>query len=241
MRSSSGDELAHMIYELNAALRKETGKRLASLRASGLVPAVIYGGDVKENINLSVVANDFKKVYAKAGESALLNLTIEGEKKPRKVLIKEVSYHPVKDQMIHADFYQIKEGQKLEVEVILHFVGESNAVKNLGGILVKNLNSLTVRCLPDDMLQSYDVDIAKLATMDSKIKVSDLLLPKALEVMNDANDVVATVAEPEKEEVVAPAATAATAEAGAAGAAPAPGAAAPAAEAGKEAPKKEKK
>lgn len=190
-----------MFYELKAKPRKEEGKKVRGLRAGDLVPAVIYGPEVKENIILTLGYNEFKKVYDKAGENSLINLTIEGEGKPRETLVKDVSYEPLTDRISHVDFYQIKEGQKLEIKVSLKLVGESPAVKSLGGVLFQNLNELGVKCLAKDMISEIEVDISNLAAIDDKIVVRDLKVPATLEITEDLNTAVVIITLPEEEKV----------------------------------------
>lgn len=194
-----------MIIDLNARARKELKKQTQALKAAGEVPGVIYGPELEENINISIDINDLEKAYDEGGESTLINLQIEGEKEPREVLIKDIVFEPVVDRPSHVDFYQIKRGQMLEIEPELEFIGVAPAVKALGGILVKQLDSIEVRCLPKDMTSSIKVDISKLATFEDKILVKDLPLPETFELLTDLEEVVAAVQEPEEEEAAQPA------------------------------------
>jgi len=210
-----------MVYELKAKSRDVFGKKLEAQREQGLVPAVIYGTEVKDNVAVFLDLNEFKKVYEKVSGSAIVNLVIEGESKPREVLIKEVAAHPVKGTFIHIDFYQIKHGQKLEVEVELNFVGIAPAVKVLGGILIKNMNKISIKCLPEEILASIDIDLSTLETFESKITVGDLKFPASVEVLHAPEEIVASVSAPMEEEVVVAKPAEATSAAPAAGAKPA--------------------
>ncbi len=186
-----------MIYALDVVSRKKQDQ----IRPEGIIPAVIYGPEVKENILLHVNAVKFQKLYDEAGESSLINLTVDGEKEPKEVLIKQVDMDPVKNKVLHIDFYQIIRGQKLEVEVELKFVGEAPAEKGLGGVLVTNLDSIKVRCLPKDMISEVEVDLGQLKTFDDRIQVKDIVFPESFEVQVDLDDSVALVAPPRLEEV----------------------------------------
>ena len=198
-----------MIIDLNAKVRTELKKKSEALRAEGLVPGVIYGPELEKNINISIDINSLEKAYTEGGESTMINLQVEGEKEPREVLIKDMVFEPVIDRPFHVDFYQIKRGQKLDIEPELEFVGVSLAVKSLGGILVKNLSSISIRCLPRDMMTSIEVDISKLATFEDKISVKDLPLPEEVELLTDPEEMVAAVQEPAEEEVIVPEVTSA--------------------------------
>ena len=222
-----------MVYELNAKMREVFGKKLAASRQEGLVPAVIYGTELEKNVNVFLNLSEFLKVYHKASGSSLINLKIEGESKPHEVLVKEVSMDPVKGTALHIDFYQIKHGQKLEVEVGINFVGLAPAVKVLGGILIKNLNTIKIKCLPEEILSDINVDLSKLVTFEDRIHVKDLNIPSTIEVLHDMEDVVISVSAPTDEDFSAPAKVeaVATPAAGEAAAPAAAGAKAPAAKA----------
>ena len=147
-----------MVHELKAKLRKE--------KEADRLLAVVYGPEIKENKLISLHPVEFGKLYEAAGESSIINLAIEGEAKSREVLIKAVDYTPVRDIIRHVDFYQIKAGQKLEVEVELNFVDESSAVKDLGGILVTNMDKLKIRCLAKDMISELKVSLSALKALN---------------------------------------------------------------------------
>ena len=219
-----------MTHELKAKLRGgDEAERLL---------AVVYGPEVKENKLISLHPVEFGKLYEAAGESSIINLSIEGETKPREVLIKAVDYTPVRDIVRHVDFYQIKAGQKLEVEVELNYVGESSAVKDLGGILVTNMDHLKIRCLAKDMISELNVPLDALKALNDRIAVKDLAIPAGIEVLSNLDDVVAIVAVPEEEKAEEVAAPATPVEGAAA---PAEGAAASAGEAAKPAESKKSK
>ncbi|MFH0988314.1 MAG: 50S ribosomal protein L25 [Parcubacteria group bacterium] len=194
-----------MSYELKAKSRTDFGRKAYKFRAAGQTPAVVYGPEEKEGKSIFLNSGEFNKVFEKAGESALINLSIEGEKAPRETLVKDVAYDPLKGNAIHVDFYQVKKGQKLELEVTLKFVGEAPAVKEFGAILVKSLHAVKVRCLPKDIVSEINVDLSSLKAFDARIHISDLPIPEGVEILQDKNDVVAVVKEPEKEEEVKPA------------------------------------
>ncbi len=192
------------------------------------IPAVLYGKGV-ENQNLKIKKSDFEKVFVKSGESNLIELaTPTGAVK---VLVKDFTRDALKNFFTHIDFYQVNMKEKITTEIPLHFIGESKAIKELGGALIKDMNAIEVECLPGDLVDHIDVDISVLNTYDDAIRVNDLKLPQGLALVHHTNEVVAAVMEPkvEAEPVVV------TPEAGAT---PAEGAAVPAEGAKKEEGKK---
>lgn len=162
---------------------------------------VVYGKGL-ESRSIKMSKPEFLRVFNEAGESNLIELDLEGEK--FSVLVKEIQTHPVNDLYIHVDFYQVNMKEKITTEIPLEFFGESKAVKELGGIIIKELTEIEVECLPGDLVDHIEVDISKLEDFNDVIKVSELNVPKKMEVLNDADTVVAMVTEPREEEEAEP-------------------------------------
>lgn len=171
-----------------------------SLKKSGKIPAVFYGPkEVSTPITLKEIA--FRKIWNEAGESSIIVLkhgVLEHE-----ALIQDVDIHPVNGFPLHADFYVIEKGKKLEVEIPLEFVGVAPAVKDLGGILVKVLHDLTIEALPKDLPREIKVDISSLVTIESRILAKDLKLSEGVVLKISPEDVVAAISVA-KEEVEEP-------------------------------------
>jgi len=169
---------------------------------------VLYGKGV-ENKNIKIKKSDFTKVFSEAGESNLIDLDLGAESV--KVLVKDTQRDIVKNFFNHVDFYQVNMKEKITTEIPLHFIGEAKAIKELGGVLIKDMDSLEVECLPSDLVDHIDVDISALKTFDDAIRVNDLILPKGLALVHHTNEMIAAVKEPkiEEEPVAAEAAPAA--------------------------------
>jgi large subunit ribosomal protein L25 len=182
------------------AQKRDVKENVKTMLTDGFVPAVVYGPKLKTNKLVKVKINDLRKVLSEAGESTLIELIVDG-KSEGKVLIKEDQRDPVKDTLIHVDFYEVDMSKEIHTEIPLHFVGESKAVKELAGVLIRSINEIEVRCLPADLVNHIDVDISVLNTFDDVIKIHNLTLPKGIKLVHETDDVVATVAEPKAEEV----------------------------------------
>jgi large subunit ribosomal protein L25 len=180
--------------------KRDKAENIKDMIKAGSVPAVVYGPHLKTNKLIKVNANALRKVIAAAGESTLIDLIVDG-KQEGKVLIKEDQRDPIKDTLIHVDFYEVDMTKEIHTEIPLHFIGESKAVKELSGVLIRSINEIEVKCLPSDLVNHIDVDVSLLATFDDVIKIHDLQLPKGIKLAHDTDDVVATVAEPKAEEV----------------------------------------
>ncbi len=176
--------------QLTAEKRAIFGKKLKASRASGKMPVVVYGRNEKAS-PFFVSSGEFKRVLKEAGESSIVTLVADGEKKS--VLIHEVSFHPVDGQALHADLLVVRSDEKLKVEVPIEFEGVSPAVKELGGILVKVLHKLEVEALPKDLPHSVSVNLELLVAIDSQILVKDIKLPNGVEAVPGNEQVVAAI------------------------------------------------
>lgn len=164
------------------------------LRKAGLTPAVLYGYKV-ENQALTVPTGEFEKLLRKAGESTIVELVTD-DGKTHSVLIHDVQYHYLYSTIEHVDFYTVNMAEKLTATVALEFTGESNAVKALGGTLVKIMSEVEVECLPTDLPHNIVVDISTLSTFEDVITVKNLTIPAKVTIITDAEEVVAKVQPP---------------------------------------------
>lgn len=183
--------------EISAKPRTDIGKNLNSLRREGVLPTVLYGPGV-ESMPLAVVKRDFQKILQEAGETSLVALKIEGGK-TYNVLIHDVAKDPMTLEPIHADFYAVRMDRPIEAKVPLVFAGESPAVKNEGGILVKVLHELEVKALPKDLPHEIRADVSRLEKIGDKIHVQDLMLPSGVATSAPAEEVIALIEPPRSE------------------------------------------
>ncbi len=161
----------------------------------GHIPAVYYGAHAAST-PIFINTIEFKKVLAHAGESS--SITLATEHGNENAMIQDVQIDPVKSNPIHVDFYVIEKGQKVHVKTPIVFTGESQAVKD-GFVLVKVLHELSVEGEPQSLPHEFTVDISSLATKDSVIHVSDIALPKGVELYHiTGEDIVASVSEVEE-------------------------------------------
>ena len=176
--------------ELVVQKREKFGKAARSLRKEGMIPAELYGKGV-ENLHLAVGAKDFRKVFKQAGESTMIDVMIGGEKRP--VMIYDVATDPVTDEVVSVDFYQVRLDEKIKIRVPLEFIGESTAIKDEHGILVKPMQELEVEALPNKIPHSIKVDISKIAHVGEVVNVGDLKLGSDIKILADDTAVLATV------------------------------------------------
>lgn len=187
-------------FFLKAKKREVFGrKKVKNLRKMGLLPAILYGPKVK-NTPLLLEYKEFEKILKNAGESTLINLEIEGEKKKYLVLIHDLQQDPLTDQIIHVDLYQPDLEKKVTAWVPIVIKGEAPAVKNLGGILVRNLDEVEVKALPKDLPHQIEVDVSGLEKLHDEVLIKDLKLPEGVEILKDPDEVVVVVVPPKVEE-----------------------------------------
>lgn len=182
---------------IEAEERDTVHAAVKTLRKDGLLPAVLYGSGVK-NQNLTINYREFEKVYARAGGSSLVDITV-GNKKPVKVIIQDVQRDPKTDKFIHIDFYQVKMTEKITADVNLVFVGESKAVKEMGGVMLRGFDTMKIECLPQDLVHEIEVDISSLETYDVIIRIKDLKLPTGVTAREIDDKVVVSVKPPRTE------------------------------------------
>lgn len=185
-----------MTFSIEVKTRKETAE---GVRGKGLIPAVLYGPGTKP-VSVSVNGLVFNKLYNEAGESNLIDLGVDGSKEKTKVLIKDVQRDPVRDNFIHVDFMKIDMNKEMNVTLPIRFIGESLAVKELGGTLIKALEEVHVVCLPKDLVSEVSLNISILNTFTDIIHVSDLKLPAGIKATDNPTTVVVKVAAPLTEE-----------------------------------------
>ena len=185
---------------LKAALRTATGKGAArKLRAEGKVPATLYGGGA-EATSIVVDRREFlTALNTDAGMNVLLNIQVDGS--TELALTRELQRDPVRGTLLHADFVKVDRRQEIEVEVPVHLVGEAPGVKE-GGALEHPLFTVHVRCLPTDVPEAVDADVSGLGIGDS-LRVSDLGRERTFAILNDPDEVVATVSAPISDEQLA--------------------------------------
>ncbi len=192
------------MISLKAKTRKEVGKKVKKLRKEGVLPAVLYGPEIKESINLSVDIKEFYEIFKQAGESSLVSLEVDSGKDAEQqkflVLIRFAKKDPLSEEVIHADFYQPHLKKEIQTHIPLVFEGESLAVKDLEGTLIKSVQELEIKALPQNLPHEIKVNIDSLKTFEDNILVKDLVIPENVTVLKEAEEMIASVVPPAKVE-----------------------------------------
>jgi large subunit ribosomal protein L25 len=174
---------------------------LEQSRKDGKIPAIMYGHGAKPQM-LWVNALAFGKVYAVAGESSIISLTVDGGK-ALNVLVQDLEHDALTNRVSHIDFFQVRMDEELEAHIPLEFIGESAAVREQGGVLVKTLEEVLVSCLPKDLPHSLTVDLSFLKDFDTHLQVKDLVAPKGVKILTEELTTVVLVEAPRTEAEIA--------------------------------------
>ena len=177
--------------QLNATTRQILGKRTRRLHREGKLAAVVYGHNTAAT-PLVLDRLEFQKVFTKSGRTHLLDLVVDGNR-TEKVLIREIQTHPRRLGPIHVDFYQVSLEEKITVEVPVHLVGESAAVKRGDADILQPIHAVRVECLPTDIPEAFEVDLTPLEEIESELRISDLSVPKGVTVLVDADELVVKI------------------------------------------------
>jgi len=182
-----------MAVALKAKIREGRGKGFnRRLRSEGMLPAVVYGG--KFNVSFMVNPKELKNLVEKEGINSLIELTIEGDSEPKRVVvIKDHQQHPIREGWEHADFLEVDMKQEIKVDVPIILEGHSPGEK-LGGMVELNLHTLSVKCLPGNIPESIKVDMTQVE-LDQVVHVSDLTVPDNIEVLDNSSESVVSVHE----------------------------------------------
>jgi len=191
-------------YKVQAKVRDGRGKNDARrARRDGMVPITVYGGGAETVAAVAQLSQLAAILRSESGRNTIFTIEVEG------VGASEVMFHdrqidPVKGRLIHADLTRLVKGQKIEVTVPIHLVGEPIGVKEKQGVLEQTIRELEIRCEPREIPDSLELDVSHLDVHDV-LHVSDVKVSESIEILTDADQVIATVGIVKEEVVATPA------------------------------------
>jgi large subunit ribosomal protein L25 len=165
-----------------------------AIRLAGFIPAVVYGPD-QEPISIMLEARALEILEKAAGLSSVIELNIEGGDK-LEVLLHDVQRDPIKDHMIHLDFYKLQKGHQVTTHLPIEFTGASQAKI---GVLFIEKDSITVKCLPKDLISGFEISLDKLNDDNTTLTVADLEIPETLTLMDEGHLILASVRIPKQQ------------------------------------------
>ncbi len=186
---------------LKASNREVMRKNTRFLRRKGITPTHLFGHSIKSQA-LQCDTVELQHIIAQAGMTRPINLEIADEKRTRSVLIREIQKDVVNRRLLHVDFYQVRKGEKIRVEVPIVLVGEAPAMKTKGRMLTHGISSLHLECLPDSIPAHVEVDISPLEEVEQALHIKDILLSPEITVHADPEQMVVKISEARVKEAV---------------------------------------
>jgi large subunit ribosomal protein L25 len=173
------------------------------VRRAGMVPITVYGGGAETVAAVAPLSDLAAILRSEAGRNTIFTVEVEGFGESE-VMFHDRQIDPVRGRLIHADLTRLVKGQKIEVTVPLHLVGEPIGVKEKQGVLEQVIREIEIRCEPREIPDSLDVDVSNLDVHDT-LHVSDIKVGEAIEILNDPEQVIATIGIVKEEVAPAPA------------------------------------
>lgn len=187
---------------VKAEERKVIGKKAKILRQEGWIPAILYGPNI-DSRPLQIFWQEARDLLKEAGGSQLIAVHI-GDEQPVQALIRDFQVEPIRRDLLHIDLYQVDMEQEITVEVPLVLVNESPPIEEGEGILIQRMSTLPIACMPGDLIESLEVNLAELTEVGQQLTIEDLAIPANIRVLPDPEEVVVRVSYleevPEEEE-----------------------------------------
>ncbi|MFC1908999.1 50S ribosomal protein L25 [Chloroflexota bacterium] len=179
---------------LAASNRTVLRKKTRFLRRQGITPVHLFGHSI-ESLALQCDTIELKSVIAQAGMTRAINIKIENQKQAKSVFIREIQRDTVSRDLLHVDFYQIRKGDKIKVDVPIVLIGDAPALKGKGRMLAHGITSLSIECLPESIPSRIEVDLSPLEELEQSIHVRDITLDPEITVNADPDQLIAKVSE----------------------------------------------
>ena len=184
---------------ITLSTRQVVGKKVRALRREGIIPVHYYGKHTASQ-TLQAQGAILRKVVDDAGANVPVEVSFEGKEDSDICFVREVQWHPVNGSLLHVDFMRVDIAERVTAEVPVVITGQSEAVRDLGGILIQPFYTLPVEALPLDMPKAVTVDITPLRAFGNAVRVGDIELQEGISILRDPDDLLATIQGPRVEE-----------------------------------------
>ena len=181
--------------------RQVVGKKVKALRRAGFIPVHYYGSGF-ESLTLQAAVSTLRKVVDEVGANIPVVVDVEGTAGSDICLVREVQWHPVNGSLLHVDFMRVDVTELVIAEVPVVLIGQSEAVRELGGVIIQPFQTLPVEALPLNMPKDVAVDVTSLEMFGDAVRVGDIALSKDFTILRDDDDLLVTVQEPRIEEEI---------------------------------------
>jgi len=181
--------------ELTVEPRQITGKKVAQLRRTGVLPANVFGKGI-DSVALQIDLEQLQTTLKTMTANEVMDLKIDGERSSRPVILSKLQRHPYNGSYLHADFYQISLREKMKADVPITVIGESEAINTYNGILMMSIETVSVEALPLDLPTHFEIDISGLRSLEETLNVSDIVAPENVTILTDPDVTVLKIASP---------------------------------------------
>jgi large subunit ribosomal protein L25 len=179
-------------FTVRAKQRDGRGKNDARrARREGMVPITVYGGGAETVAAVAPLSDLAAILRSEAGRNTIFTIDVEGVG-ASEVMFHERQVDPIRGRLIHADLARLVKGQKIEVTVPLHLIGEPFGVREEQGVLEQTIREIEIRCEPREIPDAIEVDVTNLGVHDV-LHVSDIKVGENIEILSDAETVIATI------------------------------------------------
>lgn len=146
-----------------------------------------------ESVPLKFEMRELQRLLSETGGSQLVGIKIKGQSQPEMALVRDVQRDPIRQTILHVDFYRVQMTERLTTEIPLELIGESPIAALNEGILLQGISSIEVECLPGDLVDAIEVDLSDLVELDQALYVRDLAIPSGIDVLTDTNEMIVRV------------------------------------------------
>ncbi len=186
---------------LAAQPRSLFGKQSKRLRREGWAPGIIYGRNF-DPVPLQFEERALKRLLAEVGGSQLVAINIGEKDQTEMALVRDVQRDPIRQNVLHVDFYRVDMSERLTTEIPLELLGEPAIVEKNEGILLLGVASIEVECLPGDLVNALEVDLTELEEINDAMYVHDLAIPSGIDLLSDPDEMIARVVPLEEEAIL---------------------------------------
>jgi large subunit ribosomal protein L25 len=177
--------------QLKVEKRKILGKKVKNLRKEGILPANIYGKDIK-SASVQVLFKDFEKIYKQVGSTGIVDVEFDGKTIPSLIHSIQTDYHR---NPLHADFFKVNLKEKIKTMIPLSLIGEPKAVSEKQGLLMEIMHEVEVEALPEELPEHIEVNVENLSAVGEQVTVADVRTPQGVTILTDPGQVVAKIGE----------------------------------------------
>ena len=175
---------------IEAVRRDITGKKVGALRRAGKLPGVIYGHKV-QSTPIVMDLRETSRILSTLSQSHIVTIQLEG--KEHATLVREKQRNYVVGNLTHVDFQVVSLTEKIRTNITIELTGVAPALKDFNGVVITELNEVEVECYPQDLPESFVVDITSLKNIGDNLAVKDLVVPKNVEILNDPDEIIVLI------------------------------------------------